>query len=193
MTPKHVFWITLAVVVVAALVGWFIIAPRQATAPSGSSATSTPSTASTTDIGGLTVNGQGAVVTETTTSVPKPATPALSFSADLNTDAKQALQIQWDTLTTQLKSAPTHLDLWLELGTVYKIAGQYDAAIAAWTYITKAATPSTAYVAWGNLGDLYLNFTHDYAKAAVAYQQALKDQPKNPDYQAGLKAAQSHL
>jgi tetratricopeptide (TPR) repeat protein len=200
------YYVSLAIIVglVIGIGGWLLLGPKQAIAPSStatSTGTAATSTATTTlvDLG----NGQylhvpaGATVTEqdvTVHSAPTPpAMPALAFSADLNADAKQALQIQWNTLTSQLKTAPTRTDLHLELGTTYKIAGQYDAAISQWNYVGKYGPSTINYVAYGNLGDLYLNFLHDYVKAAASYKLALKGAPGNADYQAGLKAAQSHL
>lgn len=183
MQPKHYVTIAIGIGLAVGIVAWLALAPKQAVAPSSIATSSNVTVEST---------GGQAIVGEVSTAPKPPSVPPLVFSAALPSDAKAALQTQYNTLSSQLKTMPTRVDLWLELGVVYKIAGDYNGAIVAWTYVAQGGATNN-YVAYGDLGDLYLNFTHDYAKAAAAYTQALKGAPKNPDYQAGLKAAQSHL
>jgi tetratricopeptide (TPR) repeat protein len=186
MRSTHYLWLAVAGLAIG-IIGWLIVAPKYAKAPGRQT--------STVSAGDVSIDASGGQATlREVASTPVPAMPALAFSAaGLGDDAKQALTTQWDALTAALTTSPDRVDLWLKLGTVYKIAGQYDAAIAAWDYVAHAGPSSINYIAYGNLGDLYLNFTHEYAKAAAAYRMALKGQSANPDYQAGLAAAQSHL
>jgi len=190
MQTKHYIAIALAAGLVIGIGAWLIFMPKQAVAPSSSTASTT-----VTDLGGgnkVVTTGSSTITeidTQLTTQKP-PAIAALTFSADTSADLKTALQSQYNTLTAELKTAPTRVDLWLQLGVIYKIAGEYQAAITVWTYVGQAAPASVSAVAYGNLGDLYLNFTHNYAKSESSYKSALAMSPGNADYTAGLKAAQ---
>ncbi|MEK7109544.1 MAG: tetratricopeptide repeat protein [Patescibacteria group bacterium] len=193
MQTKHYVWLAVVVGLAVGIGGWLLFTPKTAVAPASSM------TASTTiiDLGNGTqlVTTGGAKIIETDILVPAapkpPAVPALAFAAGTSADLQAALQSQYKTLAVQLKTAPTRVDLWLQLGIIYKIAGQYPAAVTAWTYVAHSGSSPSNYVAYGNLGDLYLNFTREYQKAEASYRGALKLQPSNADYQAGLKAAQA--
>ncbi len=192
MQTKHYVALAAVVGLAIGIGGWLLFAPKTAVAPAPSS-----STASTTvtDLGNgvqiQTTNGVTVTQINDQPSAPKPpAVAALTFAPGTSADLQTALQSQWQTYSQQIKVAPTRVDAWLNLGVIYKIAGQYQAAITAWTYVAHSGKGPSNYVAYGNLGDLYLNFTHEYAKAEVAYKAALALNPGYADYSAGLKAAQ---
>jgi len=175
------------IIVVAALV-----IHSRANAPTNT-ATSTPSTTGTTtvDLG----NGQyitlppGAKLTEYDSTSTTPTAPSLSgdikIDASLAPDVQAALRAQENTLIGQLKTNPARLDVWLQLGTDRKIAGDYDGAIVAWDYVA-ANKSNIQYIAYGNLGDLYMNFLKDYPKAEANYKAAIALQPTFIDYYRDL-------
>ncbi len=185
MHTKRYILLALVIGLAFGVGGWLVFAPKN----------TTPIETTVTDLG----NGYALVTTGSSTiteikddpkpTVTPPAVVALSISADLPVEAKAALQSQFNTYAAGLKAAPARTDLWLSLGIVYKIAGQYQAAASAWTYVGKAGGSTVNYVAYGNLGDLYLNFTHEYAKAETSFKAALALKPGVADYQAGLAAA----
>lgn len=193
---QHYLWVGLVVAVIVGLGAWLLLAPRAAQAPSQAPANDNAST-TLIDLG----NGQYLAVTGSSTvtmepvddTIKPPALQPLVFAQTIDQATRGNLQSQYAEYAAVLKKAPTRVDQWLYVGVVYKDAGQYDAAVAAWSYAAKAGPDPIDYIAYGNLGDLYLNFLHDYAKAAAAYKEALKLKPQNTDYQAGLKAAESHL
>jgi tetratricopeptide (TPR) repeat protein len=183
MQTKHYVWLAAVVGIVVGVGGWLLFAPKAAVAPTSS-----------TDLGnGVQIQATGSTtVTEGDgQAAPKPpALRAINFSAGTSADLKVALQTQYNTYVAQLKVTPTRIDSWLQLGVLYKIGGDYPGTIGAWTYVSEAGSSPNNYVAYGDLGDLYLNFTHEYAKAEASFKAALALQPTNADYTAGLKAAQ---
>lgn len=182
MQPKHTFAVTLAVLALLLGGGWFYFNSQNGSSPDGQ-----------TTGNDIEVDADGNVqVTEVpidNPTTPPPTIAKLSFAEGVPPDVQAALKIQYDTFTSQLKKEPTRVDIWLKLGLTFKLAGQYKEAETAWRYVAEASPESIDYVAWGNLGDLYLNFTHEYAKAEAAYRQALKGAPENADYQSGLATA----
>lgn len=191
MQTKHYVAAALAAGIIIGGALWFIFAPRAAQAPASPSASTTSTTQS-----GVTIQTTGSstiTVTEQSTAPKPPALRQPQYSASTSADVKATLAGQYDLLASQLRAAPTRVDLWLQLGVLYKIAGDYAGAEAAWTYVAHFGPASINFVAYGDLGDLYLNFLHNYAAAEASYKLALKGAPTNADYQAGLKAAQQQL
>lgn len=190
MQTKHYIGLAAIVGLAIGIGGWLVFGPKTAVNPASSTASTT-----VTDLGnGVKIQTTGDVTitqVDDQAAAPKaPAVPAFAPSAELAVDVKTALQSQYNTYASQLRAAPTRVDLWLQLGVVYKIAGQYNATVVAWTYVAQSGSSPSNYVAYGNLGDLYLNFTHEYAKAEASYKAALALKPGYADYTAGLKAAQ---
>ena len=156
-------------------------------------ASSTPSTTGTTtvDLG----NGQtitlppGAKLTEYDSTSTTPTAPSLSGSikidSSLDPGVQTALRTQETTLISELKSNPARLDLWLQLGTDRKIAHDYTGAAEAWSYVA-ANKSNIQYIAYGNLGDLYMNFVKDYPKAEANYKAAIALNPQFIDYYRDL-------
>jgi len=190
MQTKHYIWLAAAIGIIIGVIGWLIFVSKTAVAPASSTASTT-----ITDLGnGVKIQTTGDVtitpVNDRTNAPKPPAVVALSVSADIPADVKAALETQYASYAAKIKTAPTRVDLWLQLGVVYKIAGQYSATASAWTYVAQSGSSPSNYVAYGDLGDLYLNFTHEYAKAEASYKAALALNPGNADFTAGLKAAQ---
>lgn len=95
----------------------------------------------------------------------------LAFSAGMPDDQKTTLQNAADKLQAMLKDDPTSGALWINLGTVRKMAGDYEGAKEAWEYVANAAPNNTA--ALFNLADLYANFLKDDAKAESYYEKVI--------------------
>lgn len=160
----------------------------------GSVSTSTPTTtASTTTIhlgNGVSVTGAAGSIEAVPTSTVQP--PALSTNiiiasnTTLPPDAQTVLKSDETALISQIKKDPTRVDLWLKLGVYRKMAGDYAGAIVAWNYVAAAAPSSASYVAYGNLGDLYMNFQVNYPKAEANYKAAITIKPTVIDYYKDL-------
>ena len=191
MQNKQAFWLAIgigAAIVLAA--AFFFLGPHSAFAPT-QTATSTGQTASTTQVnlgnGVVATVPAGATITAVNTQVPPPSLAgAINVSSSLPADAQAALRTQEQTLITELKAAPTRTDLWLELGVDRKIAGDYAGAIAAWNYVAAAGSNAVNYIAYGNLGDLYMNFDVNYPKAEANYKAAIAIKPTVIDYYRSL-------
>lgn len=116
--------------------------------------------------------------------MPSYATP-LSFASTVSQEVRQALQSQYDALVVQLAKNTNQMDLWLSLGALRKIAGDYAGAIEDWNFVA-ADGSSISYIAYGNLADLYSNFVKDYPKAEASYLAAIKLEPTYVDFYRGL-------
>jgi len=192
MQNKQAFWLAIgigAAIVLAA--AFFFLGPHSALAPSQNATSTGTQTGSTTQVSlgnGVVANiPAGATVTEVNTQVPPPSlTGSINISSSLPADAQAALRTQEQTLITELKAAPTRTDLWLQLGMDRKIGGDYAGAIAAWNYVAAAGSNAVNYIAYGNLGDLYMNFDVNYPKAEANYKAAIAINPQVIDYYRDL-------
>jgi len=156
-------------------------------------ASSTPSATGTTTVdlgnGYVATLPPGVKLTEIDSTNTAPTAPSLTgaikFSPSVSPDVQAALRTQENTLITQLKANPARLDLWLQLGVDRKIAGDYQGAAEAWNYVA-AFKSNVQYIAYGNLGDLYMNFVKDYPKAEANYKAAIALNPQFIDYYRDL-------
>ncbi len=78
-------------------------------------------------------------------------------------------------LQTFLKTNPTAVGAWIDLGAYQKTAGDYDGAIISWEYASKLAPLS--FVSLGNIGNLYGFYIKDVAMADVYYRKAISRAP----------------
>ena len=178
-----------AVVAVVIIVGAFFIFHSRAIAPgTGSMATSTNTAATSTAGNGvsMTNSGSGTIQLVNSNTPPPSLTGAIVMSPSLPADAQAALRTQEQTFITELKAAPTRVDLWLQLGVTRKIAGDYAGAEAAWQYVAATGPTSINYVAYGDLGDIYMNFDVNYPKAESNYKAAIAINPTIIDYYKDL-------
>ncbi len=163
---------TLAITLVALLIvaaGAYAYFTHTASAPAGSTATSTQS-----GVGGLPA---GATVTEVPTTQPQaPVAPdyrkPVAYSAATSADVRAAVEARLPGDRALLDKNKLDFNAWLDLAVLYKIGGDYHGAEAIWLYVTKQWP--TSYVAYNNLGDLYQNFLNNPAKAKLYYDQAAK-------------------
>lgn len=81
-----------------------------------------------------------------------------------------------NSLKDQIKSNPNTLLPWIDLGSYYKAIGDYQGALDAWSYVSKAAP--TDFISRGNIGNLYAYYLKDNAMAEVYYKDAISKNPK---------------
>lgn len=187
MNTNRSLFLGIVIAVVIALVAFMAFrssrAPEAVQSPdtTQTTGTTTGQTASSTTVGGVTITGPGTIemVDSGGTKIPTPSlTRPITFSADVSAEIKTYLTGKEQDLIAQLKKAPTRTDLWLQLGLYRKQAGDYTGAAEAWTYVAKVAPTEMRTTAYADLGDLYMNFVHDNAKAEVNFKAAVALTPK---------------
>lgn len=196
MQKRKYLWAVVAVVVIAAVgVGW-----QKKSGNVSNIATTTDQTGSSTlitsDLGnGITATGPGKIeLVPIDEGTPPPSlTGELVFASTLSPEVKAALQAKEDSLIAELKRTPNRLDLWLQLGLYRKMAGDYIGAKEAWEYVSKTGAPNITYIAYGNLGSLYLDVLKDYPKAEANYKAAIAINPTFIDYYRNLYVLYSSL
>lgn len=186
MQTKHYALLALIIGVIIGVGAWIIFVPKAAKAPS-STATSTNAMGSSTVV--ILPNGTGVAVSGNATvevvndSIPHPSlTRPITFGPGVSADQQATLTAQEQADIAALTKDPTRVDLWLKLGNERKLAGDYAGAIEAWTYVAKAGPNTINYIAYGNMGDLYMNFDKDYAKAEANLKAAIAIKPTAIDY-----------
>ena len=189
MQKNNSFWLGIGILVATILAGGFLfLRPHSALAPTSATSTSS-SMGSTTDLGnGIVATGPSGAkieIVNNTVAAPSLNGPVV-VSASLSVDAQTVLRQSEANLIASLKKDPTRVDLWLQLGVDRKIAGDYAGAIAAWNYVAEAGPASINYIAYGNLGDLYMNFQVNYPKAEADYKAAIAIKPDVIDYYKSL-------
>jgi tetratricopeptide (TPR) repeat protein len=155
-------------------------------------------TASTTiiDVGGgihVPTTGEGVNVLpiENTTAKAPLLDKPIVIVATLDPAAAAAIKSKIEAVVSQLKQDSQQLKLWLQLGTYRKMAGDYAGAAEAWDYVA-AAAPSN-YIAFNNLGDLYMNFTKDYPKAETNFLAVITRKPEYIDSYRNLYTLYHYL
>ncbi len=111
-------------------------------------------------------------------SLPQPI-PSLdtkpTFGNVSSPDARVVLQQQYASLAATLLGNPSLVQSWVELGVLYKVGADYNAAVEAWEYATKLN--AEYYLPYANLGDLYAYYLHDAKKAERYFLIALEKNP----------------
>jgi tetratricopeptide (TPR) repeat protein len=165
-------------VLVVLLLGYGVWRERGAQS-AGSVATSTISIATTT------LTNATSAPAYTIQSIPVASAPAVPdyktpLACASNIPADQCAQFTLDanTYAAQIAMDATSGPAWINLGTVRESAGDYTGAIAAWNYV-KALYP-TSPTAYDNLGDVYMNYVHDYSKSESNYLASIKIYPHDP-------------
>ena len=188
MKNTYIWGIILAALIIVA--GVFIFRAHKVGAPS-TTASSTSMGTTTVDLGngqtvtlppGYTLHEQDSTST-TANNIPPPSlTGAIVISPSISSDEAAVLRTNEQGLITQLMTSPTRIDWWLQLGTYRKIAGDYAGAQVAWEYVVNSGGSNIAYIAYGNLGELNLDFLKNYPKAEADYKAAINLSPKTIDY-----------
>jgi tetratricopeptide (TPR) repeat protein len=164
--------------------GYFFISKSYKDLTSAGNTAGTASTTST-DLGnGLVATGPAGSTIEIVDNTVQPPslTESIKIDAKLAPEVQAALRTKEEALLKELKAEPKRVDLWLQLGVYRKMAGDYAGAKEAWQYVADTAPASAGYVAYGNLGNLYMDFLKDYPKAEASYKAAIKIKPDAIDY-----------
>lgn len=170
----RVFLITSAIVLIAAgaLFYFFDFRNKGAAVSNTSSATTT-----TTLPDGSTITlPPGATVSEQDVTPPNYKTP-IAFSSDVDASAQTSLNVQFAAAVATLDKTPNNFNAWMSIGVLRKIGGDYSGAAEDWEYVA-AALPNN-YIAFYDLGDLYVNTLKEYPKAETDFKQAIA---LKPDY-----------
>ena len=176
MSKKLLFSVSLLCVVTLAVGIYFLTrSPQESLVVEPvTTATSTPGVATTTS----TVPSQN--ISVDTPDFAKPITFDSSISADTRTQLTSSLKMVQKKLTTN----PLDMAAWINLGTLYKQGGDYQGAVAAWSFVAQALP--TNVTAHFNLGDLYLNFLKDYPKAEKSFIIVTEQNPRIVDAYVNL-------
>ncbi|HAT67993.1 MAG TPA: hypothetical protein DCS20_00020 [Candidatus Yonathbacteria bacterium] len=141
-------------------------------------------TATTTDISGISMTGDGSIKVIPIDDRNLPPAPSLvrsvEFKNTLAPEVKAIIVTRIEENIKELKSDPKNVNEWIMLGVNRKSLGDYEGARDAWEYV-KAVAPSSI-IAWNNLGDLYHFYLKDYVKSEENWKKTIA---LKPDYIQG--------
>ena len=95
--------------------------------------------------------------------------------ASVSEDFKNQYRKELDDVLAKIKEHPDSFQAWMNLGFIKHTFGDYKGAEEAWLYAGKITPDQSRSLM--NLGDLYANTYHDYAKAESVYREAIKKDP----------------
>lgn len=96
----------------------------------------------------------------------------------LNAEAQSLLLKQYAKTQAVVIKDPLSFNEWIFLGNDNLIAGNYAIAQEYWEYVSLRWPTNQA--SFNNLGDLYMNYLKDYAKAEKNWLQAVKNKADDP-------------
>lgn len=183
-------WAIIIGLIILVLIGVALLQRPQAS--SSVSTTDTSTATSTTSHDGVTGSGDFTVSGGDTTTIDIPDFRApIQFSQSISADVKTALQKSAAIVEGRLAKDSLDLKSWIDLGIVRKMGGDYKGAETAWLFVAKTAPTNP--IVYNNLGDLYMNFTKEYAKSEKAYLTAIKFDPKNESIYINLYTMYANL
>lgn len=126
-----------------------------------------------TDVGGIHVVGTGGyIVKEVPDESPNaPTAPdynaSVLFSASVSAATRDQINAKLSATRREISNNPHDINQWIALGGLYELASDYSNAEKIWLYVSlKWPSEPTAF---GNLGDLYMNYLKNYPKAEANY------------------------
>ncbi len=132
----------------------------------------TTTATSTAQFPGGNVSASGDVVIDETPTNPAPDyMKPITFASSIEQNVRVALNANLTEIQATLKKNPGDLSTWLRLGNIYHLGGDERAAEKIWLY-TAAAAPNVG-ASFDNLGELYLNYIKDPAKAEANFKKAV--------------------
>ena len=140
--------------------------------------TTTQTLSDGTVISGLPLDATITEITEPTIVVPDYTKPII-ITQPLAADVQVVLKAQFEETKQLLAKNPKEFDSWIRLGTLRKIAGDYQGAAEDWEYVSKIFP--TNVVSFNNLGELYTYFLKEYGKAVINLKQAIAFSPHTID------------
>ncbi len=136
--------------------------------------------------GGISLGGTGLDGADVEViNVENPSIPQPSLDREVTIDpaipehVAQQLRTNIQILTEGLRKDNMRMNFWMELGNNRRIAGDTEGALEVWTYITQVAP--NHYLAYSNLGDLYMHTLKDYPKAEASFTKSIELKPKHVD------------
>lgn len=100
-----------------------------------------------------------------------------NFAASVSSDVRTAINTRLTKDRDAIQEFPTDFNTWIDVGVQYKNGGDYVMAVKVWDYASKK-WPSNV-ISFNNLGDLYMNYTHEYAKAEKNYLADINIKPED--------------
>lgn len=172
-TPTQRLIITSALLLVILAVGYALFV-RKADAPSGSTVTMATST--------------NATSTNSSSDQPVLQTPhykkPIAFASNISADTRLQLNNELRVVQVSLDKNVLDMKAWVDLGALHKMGGDYIGAATAWQFVL-SVLPNNINAAF-NLGDLYMSYLRDNAKAESYFLQVTKLQPSNVNAYANL-------
>ncbi|HEY4517151.1 MAG TPA: hypothetical protein VJG64_04370 [Candidatus Paceibacterota bacterium] len=177
--------------VLLVVAGAFFYATRSGLVPAGTSAVSTSTPASSTtstvgatsSVGSVSAKGSGEYEIKilpsgnpTPASTPPPAPNhklPLTFNSSVSVDQRAVLNARLALVQAALTSNAYDMSSWIELGGLHETAGDYDSARIVWEYVSKQWPGNS--ISFNNLGDLYMNYIHDYQAAESNYLKQIQN------------------
>jgi tetratricopeptide (TPR) repeat protein len=140
------------------------------------------------------VEGGDAVIKEiSSASITQPSLDrAISFEGSfIPKESQGAVRAKIEAAIALLKKDSSNLSHWIELGFYRHQAGDYRGEEEVWLYLNTVAENDI--ISTMNLGNLYMNFLKDYAKAEMYYRAALRIDSKNLDAYQNLYMLYKYL
>ena len=175
--------IGIGLIIIVAAVGYFFWQKQQTpsvppyVAPTSTPAFKVATSSSAAPKAGITLAttpGSGSYKVSLAGSAP----PAPDFKSSLvcttaSVDICAELKTQAEVQTAALAKNSQDTKAWGDLGSIRESAGDYQGARAAWEYVSLLSPGNT--VSFSNLGDLYMNYLHEYAKAETNYLAQIRN------------------
>ena len=179
------YGVAMGLLVAVGALGLFLSTrPKVASAPVGNIATTTLTSAPSTQTAQPIVGAPGTFkinIASAPNSAPTIPLPDLSRPYTPPSSVPQSVQESDQALVAtaiqQLKIDPNREPYWLQLGGYRKNADDFIGAEQIYVYLA-TRWPSDP-IAYNNLADLYGNYLHDYAKAVVNWNMLIKISPNN--------------
>ena len=129
--------------------------------------------------GDFKINNIPIVSTSTSPTSPLPPPPeyrrTFTYPVYFNAEARAITDKNISDQQKAIDKDKTNLDAWIELGNLYNLVKDYDGARIMWEYAIKLNT--NYFVAYANLGTLYMSDLRDYAKSETNFKLAIKADP----------------
>jgi len=159
------------------------VPPTPFTATTTSQSATTSATIATSSVRSVSVKGSGSYSIEmiptanaSASSLVAPNYKApLSFSASIGTDQRVALNARFALDEAALTKNAYDFDVWIDLSTLRRYAGDYAGSRVILEYVSKQWPINM--VSFNNLGDLNMNYIHDYPAAESNYLKQIANNP----------------
>ncbi|MEX0931727.1 MAG: hypothetical protein WDZ88_03170 [Candidatus Paceibacterota bacterium] len=132
-----------------------------------------------TDVGDVTLEGNGTVEVLEVEDYPKPVpslTVELVFPDFYTAEARVEQEEKIEILRSDLRDNPSDFTNWLELGNYYTALQMYVRAEEALVYANKLAPKNS--LGYRNLGVLYAYYLKNNQKAEIAFKQSIENDPQ---------------